>query len=171
MWAKSVEPGRSRTCNLLIRSQARCPLRHWPCPLGTPTSLPGWPCPSFCGAASAASTGTSAQPVQQPAVKGPLGHQALTPNPSVHGAGPLLRLWIELNCSVWVSCCRDTSGTKVKRNYVPRCSCSPDYQRNHLFKEIYSSGQGLSAFGKSLAFHSFSHLSSFWAWFSEGLFP
>ena len=36
------EPGRSRTCSLLIRSQARCPLRHWPqslVPSGDPTVL------------------------------------------------------------------------------------------------------------------------------------
>lgn len=57
-WAKSVEPGRSRTCNLLIRSQARCPLRHWPCPLTIPVSLSGCPCPSFRATSSAPTTET-----------------------------------------------------------------------------------------------------------------
>ena len=46
--AKSVEPGRSRTCSLLIRSQARCPLRHWPRPLAIPVPMAACPHPSFC---------------------------------------------------------------------------------------------------------------------------
>ena len=56
--AKSVEPGRSRTCNLLIRSQARCPLRHWPWPLIIPVALVGCPHPSFCRTTSVLSTKT-----------------------------------------------------------------------------------------------------------------
>ena len=31
MGKDSLDPGRIRTCNLLIRSQTRYPLRHWAC--------------------------------------------------------------------------------------------------------------------------------------------